>query len=187
MVKTEQYDTLQDEELFALVQKNDQDAFSVLYSRYSRKIYSYCLRMIGEEAPAKDIFHDVMIAAFENRNSFKGGSFAKWLFTIARTRSLNAIRNRKHTQDITEMESWQEFAETEEIEEKLFVNELLYKGIARLPEELKEALILRHFEDYSYAEIAEMTGVSLSLAKVRVFRAIKMIQKKLSPYLREML
>lgn len=170
-----------------LVQNNDQDAFSVLYNRYSRKVYSYCLRMISDEALAKDIFHDVMMAVFESRHSFKGGNFAKWLFTIARTRSLNAIRNRKHTQDITEMESWREFAETEEVEEKLFVNELLHKGIARLPEELKEALILRHFEDYSYAEIAEMTGVSLSLAKVRVFRAIKMIQKKLSPYLREML
>jgi RNA polymerase sigma factor (sigma-70 family) len=187
MADTVQYDILSDEELFSLVQQNDQGAFSILYSRYSRNVYSYCLRMIGEEAVAKDIFHDVMITVFESRHSFKGGSFAKWLFTIARTRSLNAIRNRKRTEDITEMESWREFSETEEVEEKLFINELLHKGIARLPEELREALILRHFEDYSYAEIAEMTGISLSLAKVRVFRAIKMIQKKLSPYLREML
>lgn len=182
-----QYDTLSDEELFSRVQENDQSAFSILYTRYARKLYRYCLKMIGDEALAKDTFHDIFVLIFDNRASFKGGSFAKWLFTIARTRSLNALRNRKHTNDITEMESYREFAEHDEEEDKLFVHDLLYKGMAKLPEDLREALVLRHFEDYSYAEIAEMTGISLSLAKVRVFRAIKLIQKTLSPYLREML
>lgn len=187
MANTIQYDTLSDEELFFRVQDNDQSAFSTLYTRYARSLYRYCLKMIGDEALAKDTFHDIVVLVFESRASFKGGSFAKWLFTIARTRSLNALRNRKHTNDITEMESYREFGEYDEKENKLFVHDLLYRSMDKLPEDLREALVLRHFEDYSYVEIAEMTGISVALAKVRVFRAIKQIQKTLSPYLREIL
>ncbi len=180
-----EYQDRGDEELFAMVQENDQQAFSVLYERYNRRLYSYCLRMLGSHAAAEDIFHDVFVKVYDNRQSFRGGSFVKWLFTIGRTTCLNAIRDRKHADDVNDLKDLLVGSDSSKTGENLFVREALRKAIAGLPPEFREVLILKQFNEYSYDEISDITGISISLAKVRVFRAIKMLQKTLAPYLRD--
>jgi RNA polymerase sigma-70 factor (ECF subfamily) len=176
-----------DEELFERIQGNDQQAFAILYERYNRRLYSYCLRMLSSPQKAEDVFHDVIMKMYHNKDSFHGGSFGKWIFTIARTSCLNAIRNEKYTVDVTAME---EYFLVENDSRNPMDTELLHrslhKAISDLPQEFREVLVLKQFNDFAYADIAEMLDISVSLAKVRVFRAIKMLQKQLSPLIQDL-
>lgn len=174
-----------DESLFERVQNGDSDAFSVLYDRYDRRVYAYCLRMTGQVTLAEDTYQDVFVKVYEKRDSFGGGSFARWLFTIARTTSLNAIRDRKYNEDITEPKFEPLLNTSGGMKTDWFLKEALEKAVADLPDEFRECLVLRQYSGYSYQEISEMLGISLSLAKVRVFRAVRLLQKTLAPYIED--
>ncbi|KXK34547.1 MAG: ECF subfamily RNA polymerase sigma-70 factor [Chlorobi bacterium OLB6] len=101
--QTMAYDQLSDEEVFALVQSaNDQLAFKTLYGRYNKRIYAYCLRVLGNREDANDVFQIIAMAIYDKRDSFKDGSFVAWLFTITRNTCLKAVRNRRTTTELNE-------------------------------------------------------------------------------------
>jgi RNA polymerase sigma-70 factor (ECF subfamily) len=66
------------------------------------------------------------------------------------------------------------------------LKQALHSAIAQLPEEFREALEMKYFDDLPYEDIAKTLGITLSLAKVRVFRAKKMIQEQLSTIISEL-
>lgn len=174
-----------DEELFALVRENaDERAFRMLYRRYDKRVFAYCLRAMKTREAAEDVFQSVMTLVFEKRASFSGGSFAAWLFTIARNQTLNHKQKQRITTDIDDI-SYTMSDESDRTGEDVLLSDALKKAIASLPEEFREPLELKHFDGFPYEEIADMLKISLSLAKVRVFRAKKMLHEALKPYLRE--
>lgn len=179
------YELLSDEDVFALVRDhNDEQAYRALYRRYDKRIYAYCLRALGSSEDARDVFQTIALTIYDKRHSFSDGSFAAWLFTITRNMCLKTLRNRKHQTEFLE-----ELHDTEEPEthsQDFLLTAELRKAINQLPQEFKEALELRYFDDLSYEEIAETLEISVSLAKVRVFRAKKQITKILSPILDEL-
>ena len=179
------YELLSDEAVFALVRdENDEQAYRALYSRYDKRIYAYCLRALGNPEDARDVFQTIAMTIYDKRQSFSDGSFAAWLFTISRNMCLKTLRNRKHTTEFVEELHEQDTRESHS--EDFLLQEELRKAINRLPIEFKEALELRYFDDLSYEEIAEALSITVSLAKVRVFRAKKLITKTLSPILDEL-
>jgi len=184
-VGTMTYTLLSDEELFALVRdREDEQAYRTLYRRYDKRLYAYCLRALGEHELAQDVFQTVAMTVFDKRRSFVDGSFAAWLFTITRNMCLKAIRGRKHNVEFNE-----EFIAPEESSshsQDFLLKKALADAIESLPEEFKEALELRYFDDLSYEDIAATLNITVSLAKVRVFRAKKLITKRLSPILDEL-
>ncbi len=185
METPEQYRSLSDEELFELLRgNNDLSAFAVLYERYSRNVYTYCLKMLGNKMEAEDLYQDIFLRMYDYRHSFRGGNFANWLFTIARTQCLNQIRQRKHTVDETILEEMR-FAVSPTWEDSLLLREQIDQALQQLPESFREVIILRFYQDLSFAEIAERLGISVSLAKVRNFRALQMLRKLLAPILKE--
>lgn len=174
-----------DEELFSRVQQNDEQAFYTLYRRYSRQIYGFCRRMLGNDQAAEDAFQIVVATVYEKRDTFSGGSFSAWFYTIARNRCIKLLNKEKpkvRMDDVPNIEqtlSHDQHCDT-------ILHEAIRSAIAELPDDLREAFELRYIDDYQYDTIAEILGISLSLAKVRVFRARKIIQKTLSPYLHEL-
>jgi RNA polymerase sigma-70 factor (ECF subfamily) len=179
------YTLLSDEELFALVRdREDEQAYRTLYRRYDKRLYSYCLRAMGNPDDAQDVFQTISLTVFDKRRSFVDGSFAAWLFTITRNMCLKALRSRKHKVEFNE-----EFIAPEEESthsQDFLLKRALHTAIAELPEEFREALELRYFDDLSYDDIALTLSITVSLAKVRVFRAKKLITQKLSPILDEL-
>ncbi|MGB9913725.1 MAG: RNA polymerase sigma factor, partial [Candidatus Kapaibacteriota bacterium] len=65
------------------------EAFHILYSHYSQKVYRFCLRMLGNKEKAEDAFQETFIKVFENAKNFRSNNFGAWVFTIARHICLN--------------------------------------------------------------------------------------------------
>jgi len=169
-----------DQELALVVaafKRGESDAFTVLYNMYKSKIYRFCKHMVSDDAIAKDAFQETFIRMFEHRADLRGENVCSWLLTIARRTCLNQLRARRLTHDT--------FDETyhgipiEDAVSDVYLREHIDNALAQLPVALREALVLREYHGYSYQEIATITGIDLSLAKVRVYRARLFMRKLL--------
>jgi len=179
------YTLLSDEQLFALVRdSNDEQAYKALFKRYDKRVYAYCLRALGSHDDAQDMFQTISMTVFNKRQSFSDGSFAAWLFTIARNFCLKALRGRKYTTELTDEVMPAEEEETHS--QDFLLRQALHKAIAELPKEFRDAIEARYFDDLQYEDIADTLGITVPLAKVRVFRAKKMIQQSMSTIIDEL-
>ncbi|HRP02575.1 MAG TPA: RNA polymerase sigma factor [Candidatus Kapabacteria bacterium] len=158
------------------------EAFKILYEAYAQKVYRYCLRMVGDQDLANDCFQEIFIKIYEKRETFKGVSFGAWLFRIAHNICINHIRSKRITEEIednhiyTDKDAVGDFGLKREIQ----------KAIQKLPAALQEAIVLREYNDLSYNEIAEVLGIEVSLAKIRVFRARTQLKVLLKPLIKEL-
>ncbi len=175
---------LSDEELFARVQAGNDTAFRTLYKRYDRRLFAYCFRAFGDRESAEDTFQSIIMKVFEHRNSFSGGHFAGWLFTIARNETIKALKKQRPTTDLESIE-YQLRTERDHVDDDVLMKEHLYKAIEQLPPEFKQPLLMKYVDGHTYDVIAERLGCSVSLAKVRVFRAKKMLKKDINPIMQE--
>ncbi|MES2767047.1 MAG: RNA polymerase sigma factor [Bacteroidota bacterium] len=157
------------------------EAFHLLYGKYQQSVYRFCLRMIGDEAAAKDAFQETFLKVYEHRAEFKGNNFSAWLFTISRHVCLNSLRSLKRFDTFSEEIHTEEIAERGDLGMQMYIQ----RALALLPIPLREAIILREYEGYSYQEIADIVGVDLSLAKVRVHRARIILRRLLAPLVKE--
>lgn len=156
-------------------------AFNFLYERYNAKVYWFCLRMLGDAESAKDAFQEAFVKVFEKRNDFRGQNFQAWLFTIARHTCLNIIRSRKEHEELEEHTQVSDSLRESDIGMKDFIESALQK----LPLAYREVLILREYEECSYQEIADILGIEVANAKVRVHRARTLMRKILTPIAKE--
>jgi RNA polymerase sigma-70 factor, ECF subfamily len=178
-------DLRSDSDLFAQLRDErtvSEKAFAELYARYSGRVYSFCLRFLGDPDEAKDVYQDTFIrfyqSAREQREMSNGPGF---LLTIARNLCLNAKRDRKPTVTVEDVEA---AIATPGPEQREFM-QLLSTALEMLPDDFREVFILREYDGLTYAEIAEILQVSLATVKVRIFRAKQRLRIILSPYLEE--
>lgn len=158
------------------------EAFKILYDAYGQKVYRYCLRLLGDTEVANDCFQETFAKIYENRALFKGNSFGAWIFRIAHNNCMNHLRTKKHTEEIQDV-----FFASGNIEADDFgLKKEIKSALQKLPESLKEAIILREYQELSYAEIAEVLAIDVSLAKVRVFRARTQLKSLLKPLMKEL-
>jgi len=175
-VKVDDYINIIDEKLFALFQtKNDEKAFASLYSRYSKKILSYCIHASKDKDTAKDVFQKVWLNVVANKDKFVDGSFIAWIMIITRNQCLMEKRNEKITTTITD----NVLVSDAEGFENSFKKDFIKNALAKLPDEFKEIIELKYYDDFSYEELAKALNISLSLVKVRLFRAKKMLSELL--------
>lgn len=172
-----------DEELFGLMAEGKKDAFGELYARYRGRIYAYILRMIGDRDRADDIFQETFTRiyrhCFGHERVIERAS--SYIFTTARNRCLNAIRDRKTTTDVEDFHQivFQPNYETMELAR------LVKASLDLLPEHYREVFVLREYDGLSYQEISEITGQTLASVKIHIFRAKKKLREILMPYLQE--
>ncbi|MCA9877434.1 MAG: sigma-70 family RNA polymerase sigma factor [Thermomicrobiales bacterium] len=89
--------TASDDELVALAQRGDRDAFGVLYERYLPGVYGYCHRLLGEREVAEDANTEVFMRALAALPAYRPGSFRSWLFAIAHNVTADVLRQRHRT------------------------------------------------------------------------------------------
>ena len=164
----------QDREIVRQVVNGDADAFRLLVERYNRPVISMIRNIVNDYAAAEDIAQDVFLTAYKKLNTFDNARsrFSTWLFTIAKNKSINAIRAQSRRKRI---ESQYQRPENPDEKNNEDVFKQLDAALERIPRKQKTAFVMAHFENLPYAEIAQIEGVSIGTIRSRVFRAKKKI------------
>jgi RNA polymerase sigma-70 factor, ECF subfamily len=184
-----------DEELWLAFQGGEDDAYNILYHRYSDRLYSYLKLLLSgslEQSQVDDLFQETWICVFRERSRFtirEGGSFAGWLFRVGHNFAISAIRRTRHTSSLDDLymdEATISAISVEPIEMSFGslttedVMEKVLHVVAELPLMLKEVFLLIEFDHLSLDQAAESLGITKTNAKVRLFRARRAIREKLS-------
>ncbi len=175
-----------DSELYSKLRgskKEAETAFAELYSRYSQRIYAYCLRVTGSQDDARDIFQETFTNFYNSsKNKERLENIPGYLITIARNQCINYKRNLKISVNI---EDYNVFSTDTGYEQKELL-ELIARALELLDFEYREAFILRQYQGMSYKEISKITGDSITAVKNRVWRAKEKIKDILEPYMQDL-
>jgi len=171
-----------DKEIIERIRNGDESAFEEIYEQLKLPLYKFCLRMISDEETALDIVHDVFLKFYERLNTIDQiSSLSSLLFKIARNKCLNYLRDKKEKVKIEETEIISE----DNLERKIDLNEntkRLQRILNLLDEDYREILILREWNDLSYNEIAEITGLTVPAVKSKLFKARKKLVEIFKKY-----
>lgn len=184
--------TKTDCELVKLYEEGNDNAFDILLDRYQETVYSYILFQVQNEDVANDVFQDTFaraIAYIRNHRYTENGKFASWIIRIAHNLIIDLSRlgdgNRMVTGEKYAQEYSNQLNHSEESHEKTFIQqqgrqEILH-FVELLPEAQKEVIMMRFYEERSFKEIADLTGVSINTSLGRLRYALinlrKMIRK----------
>ena len=160
---------------------NDSSAFEEFVRKYQDMVFGTALRLLGDPSEAEDISQTVFLKAFERFEQLSASpSAAGWLKTVATNLSLNHLtRFRRRWQLFSQRRSGVEdpqiayavAAASQAVElERAEEHARLERGIRSLPSHQRVPLVLFHFEDRSYREIAALLGVSLAKVKSDIHR-----------------
>jgi RNA polymerase sigma-70 factor (ECF subfamily) len=168
----------------------DTKDFEAFMQAYQNMVFSTAVRLLGNETEAQDVAQEVFLRAFEHYHEISGSPTAGgWLKTVTRNLCLNHLtRYRARWRFFSEMFSSDNEDEivdlpapdtmTGELNTTDY-RRLLEQALQRLPATQRVPLVLFHFENLRYEEIAEKLGVSLSKVKTDIFRAREALRKKL--------
>jgi len=128
--------------------------------------------MVRDGVTAQDVAQDALVRALTYFGSFRGENPRAWLLQIVRTTALTRLAGRVETPlEAVHAEVPSAGASPEEAYEGVQREGVLARAVAALPEELRACLVLREFEEMSYREIAEITGVPVGTVMSRLHRA----------------
>ncbi len=179
-------DSMQEKDIVRRVLEGETEAYALLVDAYKDPILRLAFRMTGSLQDADDLAQDAFVRAFRNLHRYdRERPFFTWLYTVA----LNGIRNhlkKRKRQERGDAESAAERDDAEDapgMEERLDEAreaERLDRALRRLPAEQREALVLRFYQGLSLEETSEVMGVSLSAAKMRIYRGLERLKQILS-------
>lgn len=175
----------------ALLVKNymsgDENALTTLINRHQTKIYSFIYSKISDRDISDDIFQDTFIKVIKTlkSNSYnEEGKFLPWVMRIAHNLVIDHFRRNKKMPMYRETEEFSIFSlmtdKSLTIENQMISHQVesdLRKIIEELPEDQKEVLVMRMYQDLSFKEISELTGVSINTALGRMRYAILNLRK----------
>ena len=178
-------DLQSDEQLVMELRNGSVDAFAELYHRYKRHIFTFCLRLTGDQSLAEDATHDTFLKMYNKISTLnEPGLLRSWLYSIARNGIYKQLSRNQRNGSFEEESVWVE--ETPLIiAERREVKEIMSACVEMLKAEYREVLYLREYEQHSYEEIAVITGDSVSSVKSRLFKARKALAQKLKPFFKE--
>ena len=165
----------------------DLDAFNDLVSCYQDHLYALVVRMVPDRDQASDAVQEAFFSAYRNLSRFRGGSVRSWLSRIAVNAAMDAQRAKKRrpAQPYPELEdeSWQPPAGVDADPVAIAMtaerSRALHEALASITPDQRTAIVLYDIEGYDYAEIADMTGVSLGTVKSRIHRGRLALRERL--------
>lgn len=172
------------EQVVDKVQAGDKEAFRQLIMPYRNKAFGLCYSMVRNSEDAKDILQLSFIKAYHNIGAFKkGSSFYTWLYRIVVNTAKDHLRKkaRGNTLSLEDVADPQAPSQRGLLDEEL--KHKLEAAIAELPQRQKTVFVMKHMNDMKINEIAEVLQCGPSTVKIHLFRAVRNLRKKLSPYL----
>ncbi|NVK49319.1 MAG: sigma-70 family RNA polymerase sigma factor [Cyclobacteriaceae bacterium] len=178
-----------DAELIAQYRNGNEAAFDLLVDRYKTKVYTTILLIVKDQELAEDLLQDVFVKVINTLHSDKyneEGKFQPWIMRIAHNLAVDHFRKARRYPVIIMEDGSNLFnslrfsegnAEDDQVKEEEIA--LVRRLIDELPEAQKEVLIMRHYMDMSFQEIADKTGVSINTALGRMRYALIHLRKKM--------
>lgn len=179
---------LTDDNLVELYAQGSAEAFDVLLARYQEKLFTYILYNVHNEDVANDIFQETFVRAImtiKQQRYTASGKFYAWLVRIARNQIIDQFRQMQNenaiSKDEVEYDLFNNASLADHPIEHQMVNEQTLEDVKRLmdhlPETQREVVFMRFFQELSFKEIAETTGVSINTALGRMRYAIMNMRK----------
>lgn len=176
-------------ELIARVRQGDDEAFGLIFERYSRPVISFIYNMVGEREAAEELSQDTFVRAYKNIHTLRDATkLSVWLFGIAKNVARESLRARRGADvkvgldDLTarQLSDGAPLPDNQLLGKEL--GEVIREALGRLNEDKRLVFVLREFHQRSYEEIAEITGFSLSKLKVDLHRARVEMRALIRPY-----
>ena len=174
-------------ELLLCAQNGDQQAFAQIVQSYQRPVYNLCYRMLGNQQEAEDATQETFIRAYTNLDRFNPDrKFLNWVLTIASNHCVDRLRKRRINWSSLEEEPYiervpmPEVADPHRSAEQKETADHIQQLIDQLSPDYRTPVILLYWYGYSYEEIAETMGLSVSAVKSRLHRARKQLARMMS-------
>ena len=182
--------TFSDQELVSNYLEGNVSALETLVKRHKERIYTFIISKVRNQELAEDIFQDVFFKVIKSLQKGKyneEGKFLPWVMRIAHNLVIDHFRKAKRMPILGKLKSDDDFdifdiiSNGEQTSEYTMMegekHEQLKKMVQELPEEQRQVLIMRHYEELSFKEIAEKTGVSINTALGRMRYALINLRK----------
>jgi len=164
----------------------DQKAFNQLVCKYKKEVFRLTLKMIRNSEDAKDLSQEVFVKAYHNLKDFREeSSFKTWLLRIAINLCINYNRKKRLRTFVSFFEIAKPLVSNDSPSNEMEKAELqkdIDQAILWLPEKQKQVFVLRHYQNLSHSQIAEITGKTEGAVKSNYFQAVKKLKKYLSEY-----
>ena len=178
------------EELVARVRRGDEEAFRLIFDRYSRPVLSFIYDMVGDRAQAEDLAQETFVRAFRGLDGLREETkLSTWLFAIAKNVAREQLRTRRRDAGNVEIDGEEAFELHDHgrtpagqlLDKEL--NGVITAALSRLDEDKRLVFTLKVLQQRSYEEIAEITGFSVGKLKTDLHRARAEMRKRIGPYL----
>jgi RNA polymerase sigma-70 factor (ECF subfamily) len=181
--------TCSDEELLAQFRQGMRDAFGELVRRYERELYGYLRRYLGDANLADDVFQNTFLQLYTKIGQYETGRPVRpWLYTIATHQAIDALRRNGRHQALS-LDQEREQLHDNDLHSLMALLESRVQGpletawgeerrlqvratVERLPEFLRQVVILAYYQGLKYREIADIVGIPVGTVKSRLHAAL---------------
>lgn len=180
-----------EQELISALRRREPDAFTFLFETYSDKIYRLAAGLLEDDIEAEGVVQESFLRLFEKLDQFEGrAKVGTWLYRVAYNTAVDRLRKRRphvrmdvdiddaHLPGPVVLTDWKQLPEQVLSESEIRAE--LDKAIAALPEKFRVVFMLREIEGLSTQETADIVGISVSAAKVRLHRARLALRERLA-------
>jgi RNA polymerase sigma-70 factor, ECF subfamily len=193
VARSSPYADCSDEELLALFRQGTTEAFGELVHRYEGELYGYLRRYLSNSDLAEDVFQNTFLQLYTKIHQFESGRpFRPWLYAIATNQAIDALRRQNRHATVRLCQENDETTQSEgnpllsllesrspgPLEQLQFAErrELIRSTVERLPDFLRQVVILAYYQGLKYKEIAEILDIPVGTVKSRLHTALSRLQ-----------
>ena len=176
--------SIEERQLIRRAQQGETAAFEALVQQHAPFVYNLALRTLNDATEAEDMAQEAFVRVWQGLPQFQAKSqFRTWLYRIVTNLCYNRLPRLKT--ELAQLESAEDLVLADgrqAVERELLTAELrqeLFMAIDNLPQSYRLLITLRHLQELSYQEIAEVTEMPLGTVKTGIFRARQMLQERL--------
>ncbi len=177
---------LDDAALVTASKAGDQDAFAILVQRHQRRVFNLVFRMLQQYEEANEVTQDAFFSAWQGLPSFRGDArFSTWLYRIAYNCALKQLEQRKRDNAIQVAIQAETIDDDASVDAEIEAHDrqaIVQEHLLNLPAKYRVVLILRHLQEMTYEEMAEILTMPIGTIKTHLFRARNLLKERLEAF-----
>src|SRR5256885_12408531 len=173
--------------------KGDHDAFARLVQHHQRRVFNLVFRMLEQYEEANEVTQETFLAAWQGLSGFRRDArFSTWLYRIAYNCALKQLEQRKRDQALQLAMQVQQADQCIDNDERVGAEieaherqTIVHEHLSKLPAKYRIVLVLRHLQEMTYEEMAEILSMPIGTIKTHLFRARNLLKERLEKFDRE--